>query len=710
MKKRLKRKSLLLVSFFIGIFSFSSLSTFSSQQSPPHPNILLITIDTIRPDRLSCYSDKYLKTPHIENLAEKGMVFTRAFAHNPLTLPSHVNILLGTTPLYHGIRDNSKFRVSEDSLTLAEYLKSKGYATAAFVGAFPLDSRFGLTQGFDVYDDYYGSKSLQEFSYVERRAEEVIEASLDWIKNQPERWFVWIHLWDPHQPYSPPEPFQSTFKDDPYSGEVAYVDQELGRLFEYFEKKALTKNTLIILTGDHGESLGEHGESTHGYFAYNSTLRVPLIIAGPKIKHGQSKTTVCHVDIFPTVCDILDAEEPSFLQGVSLLPLMKGKKIKKRAIYFESLHAHFNRNWAPVSGFIEERKKFIQSPIPEFYNLEKDFDEQTNLAPKTDLPPYQKKLMSLEKNLASSIQTQPVQKIDRETQQKLESLGYVSAVQSTRKEHYGPEDDLKTLLPLQNKFTQAMVSYEKGSVTEGIRLLKEIIQQRKDFDLAYCRLALMQKSQDQMSEAVKTLEQGFTHNPKNYTITSTYGILLVEAGLFDKAIEVLQQGIALIDYDPQLWNYLGVALWRKGEYQKAREAYKRALALDRNYAMVFNNLGSLHLSISLQTKKAKDLYEASKNFKKAIEIDPNLASAYNGLGVTYKIMGKLDDALWCWEKSTRLDSKYDLPVYNLGIAFFNKGEKSQALKYFEKYLELKNNTISPDEKRKIENLIKECKQ
>ncbi|MGD8536528.1 MAG: sulfatase, partial [Candidatus Aminicenantes bacterium] len=246
-------------------------------------NVLLITIDTIRPDRLSCYSTKYLRTPRIEALAENGVVFDRAFAHNPTTLPSHANILLGTTPLAHGVHDNSKFRINEELLTLAEFLKESGYSTGAFIGAFPLDSRFGLSQGFDVYDESYSSDSSAKFTLAERRAEEVVHAAMAWFERQNSKWFSWIHLWDPHTMYSPPEPFKSKFEDDLYSGEVAYVDSELGRLFDFLEERDFFGNTLIILTGDHGESLGEHGELTHSYFAYNSTLWAPLIIAGPGI-------------------------------------------------------------------------------------------------------------------------------------------------------------------------------------------------------------------------------------------------------------------------------------------------------------------------------------------------------------------------------------------------------------------------------------------
>jgi len=708
MTTKLKKKFLFLFFLLTGII-IADYSISASKAKAMNLNVLLITIDTIRPDRLSCYSTKHLQTPRIETLAAKGVVFERAFAHNPTTLPSHTNILLGTVPLYHGVHDNSKFIVAEDFFTLAEYLKSKGYSTGAFVGAFPLDSRFGLTQGFDVYDDSYPSKPSYAFSYAERKAERVIHVALGWLQKQKSKWFSWIHLWDPHAPYSPPEPFKSKFKDNLYSGEVAYVDSELGKIFDYLEKNDLMENTLIILTGDHGESLGEHGELTHTYFAYNSTLWVPLIIVSPGVNAGRIDEYVAHIDVFPTICDSLGIEKPPFLQGVSLLPLMKGKKINNKAIYFESLSAYYNRGWAPLRGFIEEKKKFIETPIPELYNLEDDFDEEINLAQKTNLEKYQKKLKKIEEELSSLRKAQSLQKIDRKAREKLRSLGYLVSPVPQLKKKYGPEDDLKTLLPLQKKLDRASFLSNEGRIEESIKLLNEIIQKSKYFASAYTQLSEIYISQGKIKEAIKTMEEGYNNNPKNYEIISTYGTFLVEEQKLDKGIEVLQKGISLFNFDPEIWNYLGVAYWRKGEYQKAIEYFRKALSLDSTDAIIFNNFGALYLSIFLRTKKLEARSQAIEYFKKAIELDSGLASAYNGLGGVYKMMGKIDDAISCWEKSFELKPNYDFPVYNLGVAYLEKGKKAQALKYLKKYLAIKNDTLTFEERRKIEALIQRCK-
>ena len=708
MNTKMQKRIVFLFLILIGII-FTDDSLLALKKKQTDLNVLLITIDTIRPDRLSCYSTKYLQTPRIDALAEKGAVFDRAFAHNPLTLPSHVNILLGTTPIYHGVHENSFSIVSEDFLTLAEYLKGKGYATGAFIGAFPLDSRFGLAQGFDVYDESYPSRPSKLFIFPERKAEKVIESAIDWIGKLDSKWFTWIHIWDPHAPYLPPDSFLLKFKDDLYSGEVAYVDSELGKFFDYLEKSNLAGNTLIVLTGDHGEALGEHGESTHGYFAYNSTLWVPLIIAGPGIEQTRVDEYVSHTDIFPTLCDVLGIEKPSFLQGISLLPLLRGKKIKNRVIYFESLLAFYHSGWAPLRGFIEEKVKFIDSPLPEFYNLEDDFDEEENLVQEINLERYQKRMKELIDTYSSLQRPESARKIDREALEKLRSLGYVVSSTPQIKKSYGPEDDLKTLLPIQQKQFRALTLFSEGKVEESIKLLLGIIQERKDFDKAYIQLSQVNENLGRIEEAIKTLDEGFVNNPEKYEVVSKYGILLVKHGRMDKGIEVLQKALSMVDFDPDVWTHLGIAYWQKGEFQRALKHYEKALSLDVNNAIIFNNLGMLYFSIFMQTKNREDHTQSAEYFKKAIGLDPNLASAYNGLGSTYRVIGRIDEAISLWERSLELDPNFDFPVYNLGLAYFEKGNKNQALKYFEKYLSLKKDTLSTEELRKIEGFIKRCK-
>lgn len=673
-------------------------------------NVLLISIDTIRPDRLSCYSTAFVRTPHIEGLASKGIVFSRAFAHNPTTLPSHTNILLGTTPLHHGVHDNSKFKVADEFLTLAEYLKDKGYATGAFIGAFPLDSRFGLAQGFDVYDESYPSEPSAAFTAPERRAEDVIRSAIDWISSQGSKWFSFVHLWDPHTSYSPPEPFLSEFKDDPYSGEVAYVDSELGKLFDFLEQKDQFQNTLVILTGDHGESLGEHGELTHSYFAYNSTIWVPLIISSPGLNAGRIADYVCHADIFPTICDILETDKPPFLQGVSLFPLLRGKKIKKRAIYIESLDPYYNRGAAPLRGFIEEGKKFLDSPIPEFYALETDFHEADDRIQDIDVGEYRKKLAGLMEKLSSTKAESAPSKIDQETLRRLRSLGYVSSAQTQIKESYGPADDLKTILPFQKKLDAAIILFDEGKLDESIGLLEEIVRDKKDMVRAYIYLFPLYKSRGQPEKALELLEKGYEHNPENFDIITAYGMLLSEAGALEQSIAMLQKALTKIDFDPRVWDLMGLAYWRKGDEENALAHYRRALALDPEFAKTHSNIGALYFSKSMKTQNRTDYAQAMEHFKKAIEYDPNFVVAYRGLGLGYKAVGRAGDAIAVWEKALKIDPTDGFLNLNLGKAHLERGDKARALEYLENYLRLRTDTLSAQERREIESLIQKCRQ
>lgn len=696
--------------FFLFALLFPCIVAPRAEAEAKNLNVLLISIDTMRPDRLGCYSTAFLETPHIDGLASKGVVFDRAFAHNPTTLPSHANILLGTTPLYHGVHDNSKFKVGDDFLTLAEYLKERGYATGAFIGAFPLDSRFGLSQGFDVYDESYPSQSSMEFAAPERRAEEVIRAAIDWISGQRSTWFSFVHLWDPHTPYSPPEPFLSQFKDDPYSGEAAYVDSQLGLLFDFMEKRGMFQNTLVILTGDHGESLGEHGELTHNYFAYNSTIWVPLIVSAPGIEKGRTAEYVCHADIFPTVCDILQTDKPPFLQGDSLLPLMRGKKIKDRAIYFESLDPYYNRGTAPLRGIIADKKKFFDSPIPEYYNLEKDFHEENNLAQKIDVSEFRKSLGELMKKFSSPQAGSASSMVDKETLRKLRSLGYVSSPQSQVRENYGPADDLKTILPYQKKLDAAIILFDGGDLDESIRLLEEIIREKKDMARAYMYLFPLYKFQGRPEKALELVEEGYRHNPENYDIIIAFGVLLTEAGDFDQGIAMLQKGLAKIDFDPSAWDSLGLAYWRKGDEQNALEHFRKALDLDPDFAKTNSNLGALYFSRSMKTQDKADYNRAMEYFKKAIACDPNLVVAYRGLGLGYKAVGRVVDAIAVWENALAIDPEDDFLNLNLGKAHLESGERTKALRYFEKYLQLRGDFLSPEQRREIEAFIAKCRQ
>lgn len=674
-------------------------------------NVLLITIDTLRTDRLSSYGNSSFKTPNIDSLAEKGILFTRAFANTPTTLPSHTNILLGTTPLYHGVRDNLNFIVSEDELSLAEYLKSKGYSTEAIVSAYSLDSRFGLSQGFDVYDDNYDRAYSKGFLALERKGEVVVENALNRIKFLKEPWFLWIHLFDPHAPYEPPEPFKTQYKNNPYDGEVAYVDFVLGRLFDYLNEKNLFESTMLIFTADHGESLGQHEELTHGFFAYNTTISVPLILCIPGINPGRVDLNVSHLDIFPTICDFIGIDKPSFLQGSSLYPVLKGKEFPKRLIYFESMYPYYSRGWAPLMGFIDEGEKFIDSPIPELYDLEKDFDESNNLAKKKNLNVYKEKQAQLMKTQSLSSKNKAIKSIDREALARLSSLGYTISSWGPKKEDFGPEDDVKILIPYLNRTFEALMLYEKGKIKEGIELLERIISEKKDMDMAYLRLAIIYSNEENVSKALEVLNHGLENIPSSYYLYSNYNRLLINARMYDEIIRIFnEKSFPEIEMDPEIWNYLGIAYLKKKNFEKAIEVLEKALTIDIKYARAFFNLGEAYFHLSLINEDQDTFDKSFDILTKAIEIDPNYPAPHASLGEHHMQSGNVDVAIQSWKKALELKPDIDKVIYYLGLAYIDKNDKAKALGYFYTLKEKFFHFYSKSQRKHIEALIQECEK
>ncbi|HEY3233156.1 MAG TPA: sulfatase, partial [Polyangiaceae bacterium] len=344
--------------------------------------LILITVDTLRADRLECYGYTQIKTPHINRLATDGSLFSNAFAHVPLTLPSHWSILTGTYPTFHGVRHNAYAEPRRDTPSLAEALKSGGYASAAFVGSFVLDRRFGLARGFDYYFDNFSASRHEGVSPadVERRGDEVVKAFAGWLAHQTHsRFFAWIHLFDPHAPYDPPEPFRSLYSGPPYDGEVAFIDRLVGEIVSLLQSKY--PNATIIFTADHGEALGEHGEETHGLFLYDASLHVPLIVkTGGTRKGSVIDSQVRSIDIAPTLLALAGLQRPGSMQGTNLVPLLRGGRSKApSSSYSETYYPTYGFGWSELRSVRTEQFKYIDAPRPELYDLASDPKESRNL-------------------------------------------------------------------------------------------------------------------------------------------------------------------------------------------------------------------------------------------------------------------------------------------------------------------------------------------
>lgn len=696
-----------LLCFFI--FLFIPLTHWAATRAAKNTkqNVLLITIDTLRSDRLSCYGSEHLQTPTIDKLAKNGVLFTRAFAHTSTTLPSHTNILCGTTPLYHGVHDNFNFILGPEFLTLAEHLKAFGYSTGAFIGSFPLDSRFGLDQGFDIYDDNFKNRTD-----IEIQAEFVVDKALSWLELQKSPWFCWVHCYDPHDPYSPPEPFKKQHEKDFYNGEVAYVDNSLKRLTDYLDKNALYGNTLIVFTADHGEALDQHGERTHGFFAYNEVIWIPLIICLPGITEGRIDEYVSHIDIFPTVCDVLDIKKPSFLQGISLFPALEGKKISQRILYFESLYPYYGRGWAPLRGFIQNNEKYMDSPIPELYDMERDFGELNNLARGKKLEAYKKQLDKIMNDQSNPESEKPRKKVDQEALRKLESLGYISNPNISLKVSFGPEDDIKTLLPHYNKADLTNKLYENGEISldTAMESLREVITDTKQIDIAYKGLASLYKEMGRRKDAVDVLKAGIENHPSSYEILRDLVMYLSEVGQYQDVISLCNSNyVVQMDFETDIWNVLGYAYWKTGDLKNAQETYEKALSIDNEDPTLLTNFGNVYFSYFQKTKELNFRKKAIELFEKAIELDPNLAQAYDGLGIASLVSGDLDKAIYYWEKVMKIMPSNTNTVYNLSRAYLTKGEKQKALAYLDRFMKTNSHLLSPENKKIFNELIKKCK-
>lgn len=393
------------------------------------PNrIVLVTIDTLRADRVGVYGDPRAHTPVLDDLARVGVRFDQAISQVPLTLPSHTSIMSGLEPPAHGVRHNSVFSVSPEIPLLAEHLSDAGYATAAFIAAFVLDSQYGLDRGFDLYDDKMGDRRAARgpFSFAERPGNAVVDAALEWLADAPERFFLWVHLYDPHAEYQPP-PRYARLAGSAYGGEIAFADAQVGRLLADITRRWGPQGTLVVVTSDHGESLGEHQEPSHSYTIYDATQHVPLILAGSGVPAGKVSTTpVRLIDVAPTLLDLAGATPLPDIQGRSLRPLFltDGEDEPERVAYVETLATQFEMGWSPLLGLRTARYKYIRAPQPELYDLEADPHELRNLA---RAQPERVATLdgALETHLTHARPLETTLELHEDDRARLESLGYL---------------------------------------------------------------------------------------------------------------------------------------------------------------------------------------------------------------------------------------------------------------------------------------------
>jgi choline-sulfatase len=658
------------------------------EQSSAPRDVILVTIDTLRADTLGYAGNKRVKTPFLDELASKGTVFTQAHAHNVVTLPSHANILTGLYPWQHGIRDNAGFTLDANKPALAAMLREQGFATGAFVSAYPLDEKFGLTKGFDVYDDRYPA-ALQalDFAVQERPGSETLAAAQQWWDaNTGKRRFLWVHLYEPHAPYIPPSPFREEYRSDPYLGEVAATDSMLER----FLRPVLDgeQAPLVIVTADHGESLGEHGELTHGLFAYEPTLHVPLIVLDPDRKASVDNRFVGHVDIAPTVAARLGLPAHADWKGRSLFD-----EGQRPYTYFESLSASLNRGWAPLVGVISDGKKLIELPVPELYDLTGDPKESRNRFTDDRRSAFAlRKLLADGAPAASSVKRSEV---STEDQSKLLALGYLSG--TSAKTTFTVADDPKNLIELDNDLHQAIASYQRGDLQRALELSRKMVTARPDMQIAQEMLAFFLNQNDRPDEAIAVLQRNVAAGRGNDATKIRLGLMLSETGRAREAIEVLEPLSNRNDTD--LLNAYGIALADSGNLQGALQQFQRVLTLDADNARAYQNLGIVAL-------RAQQPARARQYLDRALSIDARLPLALNALGVVHAQGGDFGAAIDHWSRAVAIDPGLLDALYNLGVVAAREGRNDIARKALTDYIGRATSPKLAAERQRAQDLLK----
>lgn len=602
-------------------------------------NVLLITLDTFRADRVGPAA------PNIQQLANEGVRFDNAISSVPLTLPSHATILSGVLPLHHGLRNNGAGVFPADRATLATLLSEKGYRTAAFTGAFVLDHRFGLNRGFATYDDEIPrDPTLGDHLEAERRGDAVTDRALSWLANEDGRpFFAWVHLYDAHFPYTPPEPFRTKYAASPYDGEVAFVDEQVRRLIAFLDQHGQRDRTIIVIAGDHGEALGEHGELTHGLLLYEPTLRVPLIIdARGMLERGVIRTPVSLADVAPTIAALLGI--PLKADGRDLSAALRERKEPQQTDVYSETEYPAVYGWSALAALRRGNFKFISAPAPELYDVARDSHEAHNVF--SD----ERRVMRALDAALKSMRAQPVPATstsapDAETMARLASLGYVGGTPQRRGE--GERPDPKVMVPLFRRFEEATWATTDKRYDEAASILEDLVKQ----------------------------------DPQNAVFRGSLAKVERLRGRADRAIELYREAVAFAPDDPQNWYNLASAFQQAGDMRRAGEAAQEALRRDRDNAEAHNVLG---IAYSASGQPVRALEE----FQRAIAIDPRNARAYNNVGNVARAMNRQAEAEDAYRKSIALAPNYPDPLNGLGALDIDRNRPRDALVYFDRALEL----------------------
>jgi arylsulfatase A-like enzyme/Flp pilus assembly protein TadD len=616
-------------------------------------NLVLVTIDTLRADRLGCYGHDGNLTPHLDRLAESGVLFESSVAQAPSTTPSHASMFTGMYPTVHGVRNAGGFALEQSHQTLAEILREKGWKTAAFVGSAVLDRVYGMNQGFDVYDDRMpaGSTDAAVAEEPSRRAASVVDKATQWLRGHKDAvpFFLWVHVYDPHAPHDPPQPFRRKFAGRPYDGEVAYIDQELGRLLDVVADKAPADKTLTVVLADHGESLSEHGEYYHGIFLYDSTLRIPWIMSGPGIPRGVRITSQARtIDLLPTVMDLIGGKTAAAVQGSSLVPAFTGNPTDTSYSYAEALYPKLNMGWAELRSIRTTRWKYVRAPRAELYDLEKDPRETRNVIEQNHA-----EALKLQKVLQDTVASPKggsdgdqvrIKTISPATERKLEALGYVSAGAPKSVRLTGQGIDPKDRVHILKLLEEAATRRKKLTPEQRLGLLQKAREEDPTNPLLYYLLGQAYETHGRYEEALAIYESAAQQKATATSkIFGRMGIVYGELGRLDDAVSSLRKALDLDPTDLDLHDKLALAYLLTGRIEAAENLLKFLLAANDENSQAHNNMGWIAL-------KRGDSKLARRHFERAIALDPSLLQAYINLGLIYKEAGDYARARTAFEK------------------------------------------------------------
>jgi len=650
-------------------------------RAPRKPNVLVVSIDTLRADHVGSYGYAAAQTPSLDALAARGLRFAQATTVAPLTLPAHASLFTGTFPTFHGVRDNGQFYVGEEQTTLAEVLKGQGYRTGGFVGAFVLDRRWGIAQGFDTYFDNFDLSKYELAAGIDaaqRPGNEVVDQALAWLRqDSTQPFFAWVHLYDPHSPYAAPEEYASRFPrtlQGAYDAEVAFADAQLGRLLDALGDARA--RTLIVVTGDHGESLGDHQEQQHGFFVYDATTQVPLVIAGPGIPPRAHADQVRIVDIMPTVLEAAGVPVPPAVQGKSLLPAARGERLDLLALS-ESWYPRFHYGWSELTAVRDGRYKFIAAPRRELYDLQTDPGERTNLS---DANPQ--RVAALERALgeiaaksAAAARPQAPQPVDPDVEERLRALGYVGASVSPRTLEERQRGDPKDKIQLYNLLKLAGTDSVAGRLDEAVAKVQQVLKEDSEVVEAYVILGNLHTKNKRHDAAIEAYQRALTLDDRNENAAFALALAYKQAENFDAA-EAGFQRVLQMDARSTKAQWQLADLWmRRGDYKDAEKALSTALASNVDRPAFLLKLGESQIQLARHD-------EAEKNLREALRLKPDLAMANYDLGVLHEARGDTAKAAEAYEAELKQHPTVYQAHFNLGKILSRIGRAKDAAQHF----------------------------